>query len=257
MSLFKKKKKIADDALKAEHKCDTPVETEESASKWQKVKKSLKKIVVVNGKDSAINFAFKKIFGYILSAVLSAALVLFTQHSFKDNFKDYVKNFISVHIEEFSELVSHAEALESMDQAQAEQYCIENNIYEKSKNLLKVAISYTSDDKDINKLHTCFKAVCEDLLDLSVTLYTTSNIDTSGDDSEDVYSDVLALSDSIRGASANMNITYSSDGSPLPQEEIVENSESHNAMMRLKAKLEIFVELSNELCKKHKISPFI
>lgn len=257
MSIFKKKNRLVQDG---DITPDSTIPTEEtnvdSPAEEKKIKtiaKNVKSRILTNGKDSAINFFLKRIFTCLLSAILSAAIVLFTQHSFKDNFKDYIKDFVSVHIEEFTELVNHAVVLEDMDFEEAQQYCKENDIYEKSKNLMKVAISYNSEDKDITILHSSFKDVCEDILDLSVMLYAYSSEE---DASQEVSDEVLVISGLILDASSNMNlIAPSKDASR--NEESKEDSEYHIAMMQLKAKLEIFVDLSNELCKKHGIDPFI
>ena len=121
---------------------------------------------------------------------------------------------------------------------------------------MKVAISYSSEDKDITILHSSFKDVCEDMLDLSIMLYAYSS---DKNVSQEVSDDVLTISGLIHDASSNMNIIAPSEDAPTEQEaeEGKENSEYHIAMMQLKAKLEIFVDLSNELCKKHGIAPFI
>ena len=257
--------KTTDEIMKEETTADaiTSVsEAEDSSSiKEKKVKKVMaqaKEKIVKNGKDSAINFAIKKIFSCLLSALLSFALVLFAQHSFKDNFKDYVKDFIRVNIKDFQELTEHISALEYMNYEEAAAYCEEYDIYEKSKNLLKSAVSYSSEDKDINMLHSVYTEVCLDMLDLSVMLCAPTFDDSSASD------DVREISGIIHDGSVNMNVTGSENtdtdtetDSDSIQDDTSDNSEISVPMMRIKAKLEIFIELSNELCDKHGIKHFI
>lgn len=236
---------------KADETIDTVSLNEDSSPvKEKKVKKAMAKAkekIVKNGKDSAINFAIKKIFSCLLSALLSFALVLFAQHSFKDKFKDYVKDFIQVNIKDFQELTEHIAALEFMDYEEAAAYCEENNIYEKSKDLLKSAVSYSAEDKDINMLHSVYTEVCMDMLDLSVMLCAPTHNETSASE------DVREISGIIHAGSINMSVTNSESSDT----DSSEDSEIAISMMRIKAKFEIFIELSNELCDKHGIKHFI
>lgn len=145
---------------------------EEKALKKKEKMGKFKEKMIEKGKDSIISVILKKIVGCVLSAILSAALVLFTQFSFKDNIQDYRTFYNSEIKTRGEELLSYVPKIEKMDSQEFAKYCEQNHVYEKATELLKKLYSYSSDDEDINLMHKHITAIYEDVYDLALLAYS-------------------------------------------------------------------------------------
>lgn len=157
-------------------------------------KKNWKNQIAKSGKK-IVSFGIEEIISCIISAILSACLVLFTQSAFKDNVQDY-RIFYREDIKPLSqELLAHVQKVGEMEAGEFAEYCKANRVFEKSTELLKVLHSYSSDDPDIRTLHTHMISICEEVYDLSILAYSSSY--TNADISDDIYTAVFRIKSKV------------------------------------------------------------
>ncbi len=218
----------------AEKNMETVDETEkkadfELAQKSEKPEKKseifvkIKRFIINNGKDSVLEFLIKKVLFCLLSAVLSAAIVFFTQNSFKEDFSHYYNNTCVPLFEEVNELALDIDRLRGYKVAnllnlmvrsegmQTDEAAPENALKERAKSIHRKAAAYSSSDKEIAKLHDRVMDVCDELQNLTSVAY----------------------------CSISMGKEYS--------------VEYYAALQNLNSKIEMFEELRDELCEKHGI----
>lgn len=125
--------------------------------------KDLKNQVVESGKKSVISVVVKQIVSCLISAILSAILVINVQNAFKDNIVDY-KHMIESEFDPIaSEIFGHLQKRKSMNNTEFIRYFEENQVMEKTTELLKKVKSYSSNDTEINTIHSyaidCYEAL--------------------------------------------------------------------------------------------------
>ena len=173
---------------------EKPVDTADESTTKQKDKGRWKKKIAKSGKK-IVSFGIEEIISCLISAILSACLVLFTQNAFKDNVQDY-RVFYREDIKPLSlELLSHVQKVGEMEPEEFAEYCKENMVFEKSTELLKILHSYSSDDPDIRTLHTHMISICEEVYDLSILAYASSY--TNADISDDIYTAVFRIKSKV------------------------------------------------------------
>ncbi len=216
-------KNIGDNADKVV--VNTERETEEKQEKKSGKFEKLKRLIINNGKDSMVNFLIRKVFFCLLSAILSAAIVFFTQNSFKEDFEDYYeKTFVPLskeinelafdidHMDDFMETALILDGMDETGESQlAEEMLKASTVMEQATEIYQKAVSYSSSNKEITKLHNCIVEVCEELQNVTALVYT----------------------------SMNMKEDYS--------------VEYYAALQTLNSKTKVFKEMRDELCEKHGI----
>ncbi len=212
----------------AEAVAEVAVKTAEEAEKSEKEQgkfSKLKKLIIRNGKDSVVNFLIRKVFFCLLSAILSAAIVFFTQSSFKEDFEDYYKNTfmplseeikeLAFDIDHFDDFMELGRTLDGMDEDGESQLATEileaSTLMEQATGIYKKAVSYSSSNKEITKLHNRLIDICEELQNITALVYT----------------------------SMHMKVDYS--------------VEYYAALQTLNSKSTIYKEMRDEMCQKHGI----
>lgn len=169
----------ADETAEAQALQTTPNSVGNTADTSEGEKKGdiFKKNVIKKGKDSVFGFVISKVVTAILSAVLSAIMVLVAQYVFKDDIKDYRKDFFIEIKPDLDELLDFVYEVDDKDMSYDEilEYFEENDIQEKSKNLLEKAITYSAENKDVNELHGQLTDICKDIHRLSYKIYYASD----------------------------------------------------------------------------------
>ncbi len=174
---------------------EMPIDMPGNPSKKQEHKKGWKKTIAKSGKK-IVSFGIEEIISCIISAVLSACLVLFTQSAFQENVQDY-RVFYRQDIKPLStELLTHVQKVGEMEPDEFAEYCKENRVFEKSTELLKILHSYSSDDPDIRTLHTHMVSICEEVYDLSILAYASTVTNT--DISDDLYTSAFRINSKVK-----------------------------------------------------------
>ncbi len=153
-------KEDAKSAVPAKESDDTP--SDKKSAKERKIK-DLKNQVVESGKKSVISIVVKQVVSCLISAILSAILVINVQNAFKDNIVDY-KHMVESEFDPIaSEILGHLLKYKSMNNADFIRYLEENRVMEKTTELLKKVKSYSSNDAEINTIHSyaidCYEAL--------------------------------------------------------------------------------------------------
>jgi len=182
------------------------------------LKKSGKKIAK-NGKESVINFIIKKVITCLLTSIVSMFLVLFAQGEFKSDIKEY-KEFCNDELgDKLIDVAMFIDDTINMEFDDIIQLYNDNDIYEKSKDLLRTAHDFQSDNAEINKVHNQLISCCEDLVDVSSMIVCTSAVEKQ-----------KAVNDRDYSSFAAQYLTKA---------------------MAFQAKMEVYKESRNELLKKY------
>lgn len=192
---------------------ELPEGADEKDGKFKTAVVKVKKNIKSNGKTAIINFIVRQIITCILSAALGAGIVFFAQNTFEEDFEDYYHGTLVELSRDSQEILPFFEVVIS-DFENAWVYYEENDIDYKSKELLKKASAYHSNNEEINRLHALFVDYCEELYETSRLAYYSSK---KGENIEDIAVEYLTKA-------GNLEI-----------------------------KLKIFVEEKNKLCEKHDI----
>ena len=163
--------------IKEEFSCEE-FDVNADGTKSKKVKNAVvnaKNMVKDNGKTAVVNFFMRRLITWVLSAILSATLVLFAQHSFRENFEDYYYNTFESMSEEMGVVCEYILDAENIDFRNAPERYKSGDMYKRARELYMKAAAYSSEEEEINRMHSRFVDVCEDMLRMVSLMSVAAN----------------------------------------------------------------------------------